>query len=184
MLSGLVHRSQCGETIVITTGQSPSLETHEEPKQVRAFLSPLDHCRWGRHWNSGTLTVLSWVCVMFTIISTPHECLYSPQVLTYHLQPQLSGQGVSFLKLFPPEPTCTNCASVSSLDSPLPDEKPMQPTAAVAWCYQFVWGALNFLALWQVHSLLDSSSHESDEASLLNTTAREQVVASCTYANP
>ena len=51
---------------------------------------------------------------------------------TYHLQPQLSGQGVSFLKLFPPEPTCTNCARVSSPDSPLPDEKPMQPTAAVA----------------------------------------------------
>ena len=51
---------------------------------------------------------------------------------TYHLQPQLSGQGVSLLKLFPPEPTCTNCARVSGPYSPLPDEKPMQPTAAVA----------------------------------------------------
>ena len=130
---------------------SESGDTLEKPKQVRAFLYPLDHWRWGRHGNSGNTDcpVLSVCYVHYN--SHTNKCLSSPPVLTYHLQPQLSGQGVSFLKIFPSKPPCTNCASISIYDSPLP----MQPTAVVAWCYQFVGGALNSFEFtsWQAHSL-------------------------------
>ena len=172
MLSGLVHRSPCGETIVITTGQSPSLETHEEPKQVGEAL---------KLWNTDC-PVLS-VCYVhhnqhttWMPLLTPGpdlppsastlwaRCLFSETLSSWTYLHQLCK---CFKSWFPSAWRETNATYRSSC-------------LMLSICRR----SSKFPSLWQVHSLLDSSSHESDEASLLNTTTREQVVASCTYANP
>ena len=146
------------QSLSLSQGQSPSLETLEEPKPVRAFLSPLDHWRLGRHGNSGTLDLPPSASTLWA------RCLFSETISSWTYLHQLCN---SFKSWFPFAWRETNATYRSSC-------------LMLSICRR----SSKFPSLWQVHSLIDSSSHESDEASLLNTTTREQVVASCTYANP
>ena len=112
----------------------------------------------GRHGNSGTLDLPPSASTLWA------RCLFSETISSWTYLHQLCK---SFKSWFPSAWRETNATYRSSC-------------LMLSICRR----SSKFPSLWQVHSLLDSSSHESDEASLLNTTAREQVVASCTYANP
>ena len=71
------------QSLSLSQGQSPSLETLEEPKPVRAFLSPLDHWRLGRHGNSGTLDLPPSASTLWA------RCLFSETISSWTYLHQL-----------------------------------------------------------------------------------------------